>query len=217
MITVLIPVNRLDRAKGRLGDLLTEDERRELAWTTFTTVLDGCPAGPGWRTVVLTADSQVARMASRSAQVLPEDSSAGSLTPQLERAIRTLAPDRLIIVHADLPLFAAGALPFLAGSAAEPPCAVINPSPDGGTNAMYLSECGRFPLAYGPGSAQKHLRAAEAAGMAVRFVHNPSLDLDLDTPADLATLLSTAAGRKTLAGQLLLRMGIPGRLGIAGP
>ena len=212
MITILIPVNRLDRAKGRLASLLSESERSELAKATLGTVLDACAAHPSWRVVVVTADPEVARLAERHAEVIREDPVLRGLNPQLERAIALLPPDELVIVHADLPLFTREALESLLGTAGAPPSAVINPSGDGGTNTMYLPRSGAFALEYGPASAEKHRRGAEAAGIAVRFVHFPQLELDLDTPADLVKLLSTNTGRKTRAGRLLERMGVAARL-----
>ncbi len=212
MLTLLIPVNRLERAKGRLAAFLSEGERKQLALTTFLTVFEGCLGLTGCRTVVVTADPQVQEIATRRASACPEDPSISGLNPQLERAVTMFQGHPVMIIHADLPLFTSAAVQHLQHEAGRSSFALINPSGDGGTNVMYLSEPMLFPLAYGPGSAAKHFAAAEAAGMHPRYVHYPDLELDLDTPADLATLLSTPSGRESPAGRLLTDWGVEQRL-----
>jgi 2-phospho-L-lactate guanylyltransferase (CobY/MobA/RfbA family) len=77
---------------------------------------------------------------------------------------------------------------------------------------MLLRPPGRFPLCYGIDSAARHGAAARDAGFYVSVVRSPSLELDLDTPDDIRTLLSSALGRETRAGRLLLAMGVDDRL-----
>ena len=88
------------------------------------------------------------------------------------------------VLHADLPLLRPEDL--VAVWEADAP-AVLAPSRDGGTSLF----CGSGPMrfSYGPGSFPRHLaRAPDAA-----IVSRPGLALDLDTPADLATLLALGA------------------------
>ena len=56
--TVLIPVNRLDRAKGRLAALLEPEERAELVRRSLAAVL-GAVEGAGMKAVVLTSDDEL--------------------------------------------------------------------------------------------------------------------------------------------------------------
>ncbi|MEJ5221107.1 MAG: 2-phospho-L-lactate guanylyltransferase [Tepidiforma sp.] len=212
-LPVLIPVNRLDRAKGRLAPLLTEAEREELSLITAETVAHAAGAAA----VILTADPRVReRMAGRY-RVLEEDPAAEGLNAQLEAAIARLRADgtiadRLLILHADLPLVRGWTIETLDAEDPGPGSAVLVCSADGGTNAMLLHPPGRFPLAYGPGSFERHAAAARAAGMQVIESDNRELKLDLDTPADVAELLRTARGQQTAAGHYLLAIGADRRL-----
>ena len=209
-LTVLVPVNRLDRAKGRLAGLLTPPERAELTRRTLATVL-AAVNDAGARAVVLTADPAVAEAAAGRAEVLDEDPAASGLNGQLESALTRLDGDEVLILHADLPLATGEALRALHAAARPAPSATLVRSPDGGTNAMLLRPPGRFPLAYGRGSCDLHVAAAREAGMAAREVEAPALLLDLDTPGDLVTLLATSEGRASQAGAYLTAIGAASR------
>lgn len=212
-LPILVPVNGLDRAKGRLASLLSAEERLTLALVTLETVLHA--AGP--RAIVLTPDERVAAHVAGRARVLREEPALDGLNAQLEHAIETLCAEgavasRLLILHADLPLATAGAIETLEGLDAGEGTAVLVESPDGGTNAMLLHPPGRFPLAYGPGSFVKHAAAAQAAGMTVITNHNRELTLDLDTPDDIRELLRAPRGRQGAAGRYLQTIGVEARM-----
>ncbi len=208
--TVLIPVNRLDRAKGRLAALLEPGERAELVRRSLAAVL-AAAEGAGMEAVVLTSDAAVEAEVPAGVQILREDPNLRGLSAQLERAVERLGVEELLILHADLPLVSAEALRELVAQAPEAPSATLVRPGDGGTNAMLLRPPGRFPLAYGRGSGDRHEAAAREAGLAVQRADVPALALDLDTPADVRELLSTAEGRGTEAGRYLVGLGIEGR------
>ncbi len=209
-LTVLIPVNRLDRAKGRLAALLSPEERAELARRSLATAL-GAVAEAGMAAVALTADEAVRAILPDGVRALAEEPDLRGLSAQLERAAGRLAVDELLILHADLPLATAEALRDLAAQAPPAPSMTLVRPADGGTNAMLLRPPGRFPLAYGRGSGDRHEASARAAGLAVRRADAPALALDLDTPADVRALLATPAGRGCEAGRYLLGIGVEGR------
>ena len=208
--TVLIPVNRLDRAKGRLAALLEPEERAELVRRSLAEVL-AAVEGAGMEAVVLTSDEAVEAEVPAEVRVLGEDPELRGLSAQIERATGLLGVQELLILHADLPLVTAEALRDLIAQAPEAPSATLVRPGDGGTNAMLLRPPGRFPLAYGRGSGDLHESAGREAGMAVRRADVPALALDLDTPSDVRALLSTAEGRATEAGRYLVEIGIEGR------
>jgi 2-phospho-L-lactate guanylyltransferase len=212
-LPILIPVNGLAKAKGRLGGLLSAEERECLALITLETVLHA--AGP--RAIVLTPDERVVGHVGSRGRVVREDAGLKGLNAQLERAITALMAEgavtsRLLILHADLPLATAGAIETLEELGAVAGTAVLVESRDGGTNAMLLHPPGRFELAYGPGSFAKHRAAAEAAGMTVVPNRNRELTLDLDTPEDVRELLRAPRGRQGAAGRYLQTIGVEGRL-----
>ena len=208
--TVLIPVNRLDRAKGRLATLLEPEERAELVRRSLAGVL-AAVKGAGMKAVVLTSDEAVRAELAGGVGVLEEDPELRGLSAQLERATERLGVEEMLILHADLPLVTAGALQDLVAQAPDAPSATLVRPGDGGTNAMLLRPPGRFALAYGRGSGDLHEAAAREAGLAVRRADVPALALDLDTPSDVRELLSTAEGRASEAGRYLVEVGIEER------
>ena len=219
----LIPVNRLDRAKGRLSGLLTPDERRELALSTFATVVAAVRAA-GWRPVVLTSDPGVRAASPEDALLLDELGAFLGLNAELEGAFLRLQPAfpqandaRLLIIHADLPLATGDAIRELEMAAAPAPSATLVRSADGGTNAMLLRPPGLFALAYGKGSFEKHWAASGAAGLRRVAVESPGLALDLDTPDDLLTLLAMPSAAHTPAARLLRGWKIRERIAAANP
>ena len=208
--TVLIPVNRLDRAKGRLAALLTPEERAELVRRSLGTVLEAV-AVAGLEAVVLTSDEAVRTDLPAGVRTLVEEPDLRGLSAQLERAAERLDVDELLILHADLPLASGEALRDLVAQAPPPPSATLVRPEDGGTNAMLLRPPGRFPLAYGKGSGDLHEASAREARLTVRRAEAPALALDLDTPGDVRTLLAEPAGRACEAGRYLLGIGVEGR------
>lgn len=205
----IVPVNRLEKAKGRLGGVLSAVERRELALITMRTVVEAV-AQCGVEPAVLTADEAVAKAArAAGARVIAEDAGAHGLNGQLERALDG-APD-VLVLHADLPLASARSLARFVGPVGENSVLLLR-SGDGGTNAMRIRPAGRFRLAYGAGSCALHRAAAQSAGMTVSVRRGGPLALDLDTPADIRTLLATGRGRQSAAGKYLLEHGVAARL-----
>jgi len=198
----LIPVNRLERAKGRLSALLTPEERIEVAMATCSTVITAVRRA-GLYIAVLTSDPRIADQ--QGIAVIDEDPALDGLNPQLESAILQINPPAagLLILHADLPLATPGAILAFVSQAPPAPSVTLVRSRDGGTNAMLLRPPGRFPLAYGPASAERHMEAATAAGMAVRIADLPALALDLDTPDDLEALMAVPGGDTTPAGRIV--------------
>jgi 2-phospho-L-lactate guanylyltransferase len=205
MPPVLVPVNRLSAAKGRLSAVLDRRQRAELAMATLRTVLDAV-AGAGGEAIVLTADEEVVRAVRTLHRVQPEAPGLSGLNSQLEHAFGALELDQVLILHADLPLATPAALQRLV--AATPPRGIaMVESGDGGTNAMLLRPPGLFPLRYGAGSAAAHAGAALAAGLEVVRVESRGLALDLDTESDLRALLACEQGRTSAAGRLLRSWG----------
>lgn len=197
--TVLIPVNRFDRAKQRLAERFRADQREQLAIATFQTVT--CAVhDAGLLSVALTPEPDRVMALACADQVVGESTLLSGLNAQLEGLAPQLG-DEVLILHADLPLATGAAIRSFLDAAGDAPVALVR-SPDGGTNAMLLRPPGRFPLAYGRESFVAHEAAARGAGLRTVSVESPALALDLDTPADIAALLETPGGRETPAGRL---------------
>ena len=199
--TAVIPLNRLSQAKGRLAGALAPEERRELALITAATVVSAA-RGAGLEVWLLGPDPAELRLVAGADRYLAENARLSGLNAQLGWAIRPL--ESVVILHADLPLATPDAIRRLLEAAPPSPRAMTAvESGDGGTNAMFLRPAAAFPLAYGRGSLAKHLAAAQEAGLEVAVVAIPELALDLDTPADITTLLASVTGRESEAGRYL--------------
>jgi 2-phospho-L-lactate guanylyltransferase len=188
----LIPVKELPLAKARLAPALHATARRELALAFFHDVLDAAMACPDIDGVtVVSRDPHVVTVT--GAQGASWLSEAGDLNETLMSAasdVRLRGVERIVVLSSDLPLATADAISRFVQHGGD---VVLVPSRDGGTNAM-LCPTGAFALAYGPGSAQKHIDAAQAAGLRVELVDEPALALDIDAPEDIGRLLSAIAG-----------------------
>ncbi len=200
---VLIPVNRFDRAKGRLAEHYSPEARAQLAIATFETVARAV-RDAGLLSVALTPDPDAVRALGVATEVIGETSQRHGLNQQLEGIAPQLGAE-VLILHADLPLATGDAITALLDAAGDAEAALVR-SRDGGTNAMLLRPPGRFPLAYGANSFAAHDAAARAAGITVVHIESPALALDLDTPADIAILLETPGGPETPAGRLITRL-----------
>ena len=108
MIAALVPVKRLQEAKGRLAALLTGDERRRLALAMMEDVLRVLHAVPSIdRTAVVSPDlDALSRAEELDAAPLPEPPLCRGVNQALAHASTALAQqgaDALLIVAADLP------------------------------------------------------------------------------------------------------------------
>ena len=212
----LIPLKPPTEAKARLAGLLSPDERADLSRVTFLTVADAL-LGAGVPFVVLTPLAVAAAdLTVGECTVIEEQPSIRGLNAQLQVALNgaTFAEaDSVLILHADLPLATPNAVRLLVGAARKDIGRVtMVKSADGGTNAMILPLPRPFALHYGSGSFALHEVAARAAGLGVYVHRSPRLALDLDTAADVRTLLASSRGRNSPAGRLLLAKGVEARL-----
>jgi 2-phospho-L-lactate guanylyltransferase len=192
---VLIPVNALDRAKGRLADVLEPVDRVMLAAATFAEVVNAAGEA-GLRTVILAARPEDVIF---EAEVMEERGDVSGLTAQLEGALESLGAPEVLILHADLPLATGAELRRLVEAAPPAPSVTLVRSRDGGTNAMLMRPSGCIPLRYGPGSFEKHVSAAREVGVEVCVVESEALSLDLDTSDDIEVFLRDPRAPETAA------------------
>lgn len=190
--TAVLPVKRFDAAKQRLAAGIDEDRRRELAGAMVADVLEAIgDARAIERLIVVTGDPLAQELAAEArAEVVadPEDTGhveaaqAGIARAEVEGA------ERVVLLAGDCPLLDPRELDRLL--TAIPGCYVgIVPDRHGsGTNALLLSPPNAIVPAFGDGSRQRHVEAARAAGIPFGIEELPSIELDLDTPADVIAL-----------------------------
>ena len=213
MIAAIVPAKALGRAKGRLAEVLSESERRELALAMLEDVLRALSAVPDIGTIaVVSPDEEVLHAAAAlSAMPILEPPSIGGLNQAISYATDQLSPtpSTLLIVLADVPGITPGAITTLLDAIPELGVAAC-PSDDGGTSALAVRPARVVLFRFGPQSFDAHQEAASIAGVDFRSVHIPELALDIDSPADLRALLEQPA--ETSTHRLLARLGIAARV-----
>jgi 2-phospho-L-lactate guanylyltransferase len=190
----VLPVKSFESAKGRLAARLDPEGRARLAEAMLGDVLDGLRGARSLDAItVVTAERRaVAVAAGAGAEVVSDRGEAGQSPAALlgvDHASRD-GFDRVLLVPGDTPLLGAADVDaLLARSAGPPPCVTIVPDRHGtGTNALGIAPPGAFEPSFGPGSLARHLGAARAAGLAHTVERVTALELDVDTPEDLAEL-----------------------------
>ena len=106
--------------------------------------------------------------------------------------------DRVLLVPGDTPLLDPGEVAALLRRGLDEGIgALIVPDRHGeGTNALLLSPPDAIEPSFGPGSCERHVAAARAAGVACAVERVPTLALDVDTGQDLELLAATLEGRR---------------------
>lgn len=204
MNALLIPIKDPANAKTRLAELLSEEERRRLAWAMFEDVSRAMvTASKPDRIVLVTSFSPAIEHAwERGWDVLIEESQI-SESASVDWASRVLSErgfDTVIRLPADLPLVRAEDIDELLSIKLESPGALLVPSREGtGTNAIIRTPPTLFPSRFGPNSLALHKQEAARVGVECVIVNNARIALDIDEPADVELLLKEGGGTRAVA------------------
>jgi 2-phospho-L-lactate guanylyltransferase len=190
---ILVPVKDLKNAKQRLASVLPEEARTELARAMLEDVLDAiaaCDHRP--RVTLVTRDPFALMLASRFGIEVIADHANTSETDAIATATcicESRGVPNTLVIPADIPLITAEEVRRIY-DAAPPQGSVLVPAADGrGTNAVFRSPAGLFPLQFGNDSFQPHLAAARATEEPCTILELPGFGLDVDNPADLRQLI----------------------------
>jgi 2-phospho-L-lactate/phosphoenolpyruvate guanylyltransferase len=204
MKALLIPVKDPARAKTRLSETLSADERQRLAWAMFQDVSRAVGGSTRADLVALVSSYRPAIEQARAKgwEVLVEESQS-SESASVDWASRILAGrgiDAVMRLPADLPLVRAEDIDALLSVGMRAPAALLVPSREGtGTNAIIRTPPDLFPSHFGPDSLALHKEAARRAGSECLIIHNHRIALDIDEPQDLEALLEQGEGTEAYA------------------
>jgi 2-phospho-L-lactate/phosphoenolpyruvate guanylyltransferase len=192
-IWVIIPVKPFNRAKSRLSEVLSPQQRQSLAENMLRHVLQVVASVPQvMGTLVVSRDTKALALARDFGARTVQESGTPELNQALMRATQIVIGwkgDAVLILPADLPLLAASDIVGLIElGRAQRTVVIATDQDEDGTNALLLRPPGLINYAYGVGSYHRHIDLARAAGAAVQFYRSLRLSQDIDVPEDLRAI-----------------------------
>ena len=209
----IVPVKTFDRAKQRLANVLSEDERRSLMLAMardVLTCLSTCSNLSG--ILIVSRAPEADALAQTFATERFAESPDANLPESLEQATKHLVTNfdaqGVIVVPADVPAILPDELDQIL---AEHETVTIMPDAENvGTNGLICSPPGRIPYVFDGKSFKPHVDAAYEAGLSPKVVPGTRFTLDVDLPQDLIELCELAPNSQTAT--YLEREGIVSRL-----
>jgi 2-phospho-L-lactate guanylyltransferase len=188
----VLPVKRFGAAKQRMAGGISGGQRRDLAEAMVADVLEAIGSARAIeRTIVVTGDPTAQGLAaSAGAEIVPDPEDAGHVEAALAGIARAEADgaERVVLLAGDCPLLDPRELDRLLTGVPGSYVGVVPDRHGTGTNALLLSPPNAIVPAFGEGSRDRHVEAARQAGVPFGIEELPSIELDLDTPADLIAL-----------------------------
>ena len=190
--TAVLPVKRFDAAKQRLAAGIDEERRRELAGAMLADVLEAIgEARAIERLIVVTGEPLAQELAAEAgAEVVPDPEDAGHVEAAQAGIARAEVEgaERVILLAGDCPLLDPRELDRLLTGVPGRYVGIVPDRHGSGTNALLLSPPDAIVPAFGEGSRDRHVEAARRAEIPFGIEELPSIELDLDTPADVIAL-----------------------------
>ena len=206
----VLPVKRFGAAKQRMSAGLGGGQRRDLAEAMVADVLEAIgQARAIERTIVVSGDPIAQELAAAAgAEVIPDPEDAGHVEAAQAGIARAEADgaEQVVLLAGDCPLLDPRELDRLLTGVPGSYVGVVPDRHGTGTNALLLSPPNAIVPAFGEGSRDRHVEAARQAGVPFGIEELPSIELDLDTPADVIALtreLGKRPGRATRTAKAL--------------
>jgi len=177
-------VKSLSSCKTRLAAHLSQQRRTALATDMLSHVLSVLSRAEGVDRVAVVSPEHPVLPAS----VVALDDPGGGLNEALSAAAleaRHRGAERVLIVHADLPLLEPEEVTALIDASRSSGLAIAPDRHGRGTNALCLTWPPAIRFEFGPESLAKHLAQAAARGLSPAVIRRPGLAFDLDDPDDL--------------------------------
>jgi len=204
----LLPVKRLDRAKGRLSGWLDPDERAALARALFEDALELCTATPWLHWWVVSDDEDVRTTAAgRGFETVADDGTG--LNDALKLAITDIVAhgaESVTVIPSDVPLAYEEDLRDLVDTGVTSDIVVVPSDEDGGTNGLFLKPPDLLEPRFGSSSLKAHVDAAADRRLRCSILALPRLALDIDTIKDVDAFLERPAYGTSRARDLLTKL-----------
>jgi 2-phospho-L-lactate guanylyltransferase len=210
--TAVLPVKRFDAAKQRMAGGIGGERRRELAAAMVADVLEAIGQARSVERVIVVSGDPVAQelAAEVGAEVIPDPEDAGHVEAALAGIARAEVEgaERVVLLAGDCPLLDPRELDRLLTGVPGNYVGIVPDRHGTGTNALLLSPPSAIVPAFGEGSRERHVEAARTAGVPFGIEELPSIELDLDTPADVIALTRELAKQSKRARRTAKALGI---------
>ncbi|MGE5335813.1 MAG: 2-phospho-L-lactate guanylyltransferase [Nitrososphaerota archaeon] len=208
----VLPVKRFGDAKQRLAAGITGGQRRELAEAMVADVLEAIGEARAVERTIVVTDDPVAQglAAAAGAEVVPDPEDGGHVEAARAGIARAEAAGaaRVVLLAGDCPLLDPRELDRLLTGVPGSYVGIVGDRHGTGTNALLLSPPTAIVPAFGEGSRERHVEAARQAGVPFGIEELPSIELDLDTPADVIALTRELEHQKGRAKRTARALGI---------
>lgn len=209
----IVPIKTFERAKQRLANVLTEEERRSLMLAMARDVLTCLSKAKNLTGILIVsraaeADVLASAFSTERFAESPDANLANALTQATDYLIEHFNARGVFIVPADVPGITTEEVDALI--AANSSVTLLPDAENIGTNGMICSPPNAIEFIFDGKSFKPHADAAFANGLTPQIVPGSCFALDIDTPADLETLLDQQPRCQTAT--YLNRSGIGSRL-----
>ena len=209
----IVPVKTFDKAKQRLANVLSEEERRALMLAMARDVLTCLSTTSGLTGILIVsrapeADALAQTFGTERFAESPEANLPEALEQATQHLMTHFDAKGVMVVPADVPGIEANELTAILQDHQE-----ITLLPDAehiGTNGLICSPPLRMPYIFDGKSFKPHVDGAFAVGVTPKVVPNTRFTLDVDTPDDLMAVLDHAPDSQT--SNYLNKSGIAARV-----
>ncbi len=211
----IVPIKTFERAKQRLANVLTEEERRSLMLAMARDVLTCLSKAKNLAGILIVsrtveADVLASAFSTERFAESPDANLAEALTQATDYLLEHFNASGVFIVPADVPGISTEEVDALIASNTG---VTLLPDTDKvGTNGLICSPPNAIPFIFDGKSFKPHADAAFNSGLTPHIIPGSCFALDIDTPNDLQTLLEQQPRCQTAI--YLNRSGIGNRLNV---
>ena len=196
----IVPVKTFDRAKQRLANVLTEEERRSLMMAMARDVLTCLAQSQALSGILIVSRAAEAdALAQAFATERFTESPESNLPESLEQATRHLVDNfnasGVIVVPADVPCIQPDELDEILSGHEQ--VTILPDDENIGTNALILTPPLCMPYIFDGKSFKPHVDTAFEQGLTPRIVPGTGFSLDVDVPSDLLAAYQRAPRSQT--------------------
>lgn len=212
-IWAVIPVKELEGAKHRLSGLLSSPQRRVLAETMLTDVLDAVAGARRLAGImIVTLDPLATALGKKIGARIVNEGARDGHTGSVNAGRGILAREGrggMITMPGDIPATRAEEIDAVLSAHLAAPSFTISPAHDDlGSNAVVCSPPDSVPLRFGDNSYFPHLDASRRQGIEPTVIRQPGIAMDIDHPVDLAAFLRLPQSAGTRTRTLLDQLGV---------